>query len=146
MTALVIGWLMVIAGITQGVHAFRTPRWANRGWAIAGAAIQVIAGLLVVAFPLAGTLSLTLILAAFLAAEGVLRIVRALQHRISCPRGAGSCSTVSSLSCSGYSILAGWPSTAVWALGLLVGINLLFGGSSMLLLGLTAGEPRRMRT
>lgn len=144
-TALVIGWLLVIAGIMQGVHAFRSPRWANRGWAIAGAVIQVIAGLLVVAFPLSGTLSITLILAAFLAAEGVLRIIRAVQHRSLPAWGWLLFDGILSL-VLGVLILAGWPSTAVWALGLLVGINLLFGGSSMLLLGLTAGEPSRART
>ncbi|APR85347.1 Hypothetical protein A7982_10696 [Minicystis rosea] len=144
-TALVIGWLLVIAGVTQGIHAFRSPRWANRGWAIASAVIQVIAGLLVVAFPLSGTLSLTLILAAFLAAEGVLRIVRAVQHRSMPAWGWLLFDGILSL-VLGILILAGWPSTAVWALGLLVGINLVFGGSSMLLLGLTAGEPSHVRT
>ncbi len=136
-TTLVIGWLMVIGGVLQGMHAVQNRRWAGWGWALLGAAILVIAGLLVVAFPVTGTLTLTLILAAFFAAQGVLKIIRAVQHKKMPAWGWFLFDGILSLGL-GILILAGWPSTAVWALGLLVGVDLLFGGSTMLFIGLGA--------
>jgi uncharacterized membrane protein HdeD (DUF308 family) len=142
-TALVIGWLLIISGILQGVHAFQHRSWAHSGWAIAGAIIHVIAGVLVVAFPLAGTVVLTLILASFLLVVGGVKIIRALQHRTMPAWGWLLFDGILSV-LLGLLIWMGWPSTAVWALGLLVGINLVFSGASMLLIA--AGAGRAVRT
>jgi uncharacterized membrane protein HdeD (DUF308 family) len=135
-TTLVIGWLMVIAGVFQGVHAFQNRGWAHSGWAVVGAIVQIVAGALVVIFPLTGTLALTVILAAFFAAEGAFKIIRASQHRA---MPAWGWLLFDGILCVGIGllVLAGWPSTAVWAIGLLVGVNLLVGGASMLLLATT---------
>jgi uncharacterized membrane protein HdeD (DUF308 family) len=138
-TTLVIGWLLVIGGLVQGYHALRNPRWAGRGWAIVAAFVYLIAGALVIAFPVAGTAILTLILASFFAASGVLKIVRAVQHRRMLAWGWLLFDGLLSLAL-GALIWIGWPSTAVWALGLLVGIDLVFGGSSMLAIGVGAGQ------
>lgn len=69
LTTMLFGWLLVIGGILTAVHAVQNRRWAHSGWALVSAAIEIAAGLLV-AFPLAGTATLTLVLAAFFAAEG----------------------------------------------------------------------------
>lgn len=138
-TTVVIGWLLVIGGIVQGYHAIRNPRWAGRGWALAAAVVYLLAGALVIAFPVAGTALLTLILASFLAASGLLKIVRAVQHRRMPAWGWLFFDGLLSLAL-GVMIWAGWPSTAVWALGLLVGIDLVFSGSSMLVLGVSARQ------
>ncbi|MFT3775493.1 MAG: HdeD family acid-resistance protein [Minicystis sp.] len=143
-TAIAIGWVMIVGGIVQGIHAVQNPGWAGRGWEIASSVLEVLVGILVVAFPVAGTVTLTLVLAAWFAAEGVLRIVRAVQHKNIPNWGWLMFDGVLSLGL-GILILAGWPSTAVWALGLLVGVNLLIGGSSMLLIGIGAGTPRTVR-
>lgn len=142
-TTVVLGWLLIIAGIAEGAHAFANRKWASYGWELVGAIVHVIAGALVVAFPLTGTLALTLVLAAFLLAEGVLRLVRASQHRDLPGRGWLVFDGLVSLAL-GLLIAVQWPSTAAWALGLLVGVNLLLGGSSMLLIGITAGRARRV--
>jgi uncharacterized membrane protein HdeD (DUF308 family) len=144
-TAVVIGWLMIIGGFFQGVHALQSQRWGGRAWAVVGGVVQVIAGALVVAFPLTGTVTLTLVLAAFFLAQGVLKIIRALQHRALPAWGWLMFDGVLSL-VLGLLIGLGWPSTAVWALGLLVGINLLFSGVSTLLIGAGAGSLSRART
>lgn len=60
-TTIVLGWLMVLAGLSQGFHALANRRWAGSGWAIVSALLFVIAGLLVAAFPVTGTLTLTLV-------------------------------------------------------------------------------------
>lgn len=137
-TTIVIGWLMLLGGLFQGYHAVRNRGWAGSGWALASAAIQAIAGVLVILFPIAGTLTLTLILAAYFAAEGVFKIIRAIQHRRMPARGWLVFDGTLSLAL-GVLIIAFLPGAAVWVLGLLVGINLLFGGMSTLLIGLGAG-------
>jgi uncharacterized membrane protein HdeD (DUF308 family) len=143
-TTLVIGWLMVVAGVFQGVHAIQNRGWAHSGWAIVGALVQVVAGALVVVFPLTGTLALTLILAAFFAAEGVTKIIRSLQHRGMAGWGWLLFDGLLALGL-GVLILALWPGTSVWVIGLLVGVNFLVGGSSMLMLGLAAGRTLGVR-
>jgi uncharacterized membrane protein HdeD (DUF308 family) len=138
-TTVFLGWLMLLGGVLQAIHAVQNRRWGHSTWAVVSAIIQIVAGVLVVAFPIAGTLTLTLVFAAYFIAEGILKIVRAVQHRGMSAWGwllfDGVLAVV-----LGVIILSGWPGTAIWALGLLLGINLLFGGSSMLLLGLGAGR------
>jgi len=137
-TTIVIGWIMLLGGLFQGYHAVKNRRWGGSGWAIASAAIEVIAGVLVVAFPLAGTLTLTVILAVYFGAEGAFRIVRAIQHRRMPAWGWLLFDGLLELALA-VLILVHWPSSAVWVLGLFVGISLLVSGASMLLIGLGAG-------
>ena len=143
-TTLFIGWLMMIGGFVQGVHAVRNRRWAGSAWAIVGALVYIVAGFLAVVFPVTGTLTLTLILAAFFTAQGLLKIIRAVQHRAMAAWPWLLFDGVLSLAL-GLLVGLGWPSTAAWALGLLVGIELVFSGASMLLIGLGAGSRLRAR-
>jgi uncharacterized membrane protein HdeD (DUF308 family) len=144
-TAVVIGWMMIVGGFVEGVHAVQNQRWGHFPWAVLEGVVLVVGGALVVAFPLIGTLTLTMILAAFFFAEGVLKIIRATQHRDLPAWGWLMFDGVLSL-LLGLMVAVGWPSTAVWALGLLVGIDLLFSGVSMLLIGAGAGSLARTRT
>lgn len=139
LTALVIGWVMALAGLFQGFHAVRARGWRGASWSLVSAVLLVVAGLLVVAFPVTGTVTLTLTLAAFFAANGVVKLFRAVQNRHIPAWGWLFFDGLVSLAL-GVLIFAGWPSTAAWALGLLVGIDLLLGGTSMVLIGLGAGS------
>jgi uncharacterized membrane protein HdeD (DUF308 family) len=141
-TTLLLGWLLVIGGVVQGFHAIQNRAWGGSGWALLGALIHVVAGALVIEFPVTGTLALTLVLAVFLAAQGILKIIRAMQHREMPAWGWLVFDGVLSL-VLGLMIALGWPSTAVWAIGLLLGIDLLFGGSSMLVLAF-ATRPAKL--
>jgi uncharacterized membrane protein HdeD (DUF308 family) len=136
-TAVAIGAVLVASGLFEGIHAIRNRRWANSGWSILSALVQLVAGALIVAFPVTGKVTLTLILAAFFFAEGVLKIIRALQHRAMPAWGWLLFDGLLSLAL-GVLIWWRWPSTAAWAIGLLVGVNVLIGGASMLLIGLSA--------
>src|SRR6185437_5534953 len=74
-----VGWLLVVGGIVHGVHAFQVGRGA---WPrVLVAALYVVAGVLVLARPMAGAMALTLILSAFLVAVGVSRILVARHLR-----------------------------------------------------------------
>jgi len=139
LTALVVGWILVLAGLFQGLHAVRNRGWRGASWSIVGSVLFVVAGLLVAAFPITGTLTLTLTLASFFMANGVVKVIRAVQNRRIPAWGWLFFDGLVSLAL-GVLIFAGWPSTAAWALGLLVGIDLLLGGTSMVLIGLGAGS------
>jgi len=138
-TALVIGFVMVIAGIFQAFHAVKARGWKGGAWSLVGSVLLVVAGALVAAFPVTGTLTLTLTLSGFFMASGVVKLIRAVQNRHIPAWGWLFFDGIVSLAL-GVLIFAGWPSTAAWALGLLVGIDLLLGGTSMILIGLGAGS------
>ncbi len=139
---ILLGWLLVVGGVIEGIHAVVDRRWGGTGWTIFSALISVVAGVLLVAAPLRGKLFITLVLAGFLVAEGALKIGRALTHRGLVVWGWLFLDGLLSL-LLGVMLWVHWPSAAAWALGLLVGIELLLSGTSMLALGLGAGREAR---
>jgi len=138
-TTLFIGWLLLISGIVHGVHALQNRRWAGFPWALLSSILYIIAGVLIILNPVVGTLTLTLVLAMFFLINGFVKLVRGLQHRATGVWGWMTADGVISLLLGGL-ILARWPSTAVWAIGLLVGIDFVVSGASMLMLALV--RPR----
>lgn len=140
----VLGWLLLLGGVAEGMHAIVERKWGGSGWAIVSAVVYAIAGVLIIAFPLRGKVFLTLVLSAFLVVDGVLKIIRALQHRALPAWGWLMFDGILAL-VLGVLLWANWPSTASWAIGLLVGIDLFFNGTSMLALGLGAGQPLQAR-
>ena len=93
-------------------------------------------------WPISGALSLTLLLSAFFIVEGVASIMYAIDHRnqLTGRWGWMLLSGIVDLILAGI-IVAGLPGTAAWALGLLVGINMLFGGTAMIGMALAARHP-----
>ncbi len=132
-----LGWVLIFGGVAHAIHAARSRTWRGFPWAVLSAVLHVVAGVLVVAFPLAGTLTLTLVLAGFFTVEGVLRIVRALQHREMERWGFLLFDGIVTLAL-GVLIWTQWPGAAVWVIGLLVGVHLFLGGISMLALAASA--------
>ena len=100
--------------------------------------------------PVSGAISLTLLLIAFFVIEGVATILYAMEHKneLSGRWGWMLASGVIDLVLA-VMIFAGLPSTAAWALGLLVGINMLFGGTALSAMalharaGAGAADPQR---
>lgn len=121
--ALFIGWVLVFAGVTMTVHAV-SDRAVMRG--LQGL-VTLIVGLYIIIFPLNGTVSLTFVLAVWFFASGIINLLHAWQWR-DAPEAwlsalGGALSIV-----LGFLIAAGLPSSAGWAIGLLVGLNLVFWG------------------
>ena len=133
------GWLLMISGVIGLVTSIRARHVPGFGWALASAIIGIAAGGLLLGWPIQGSFSLTAILIAFLAMEGVASILYAFEHR----KGASGrwswmlASGIVDLVLSAV-LFAGLPGTAFWALGLLIGINLLFGGWCLILMALHA--------
>jgi uncharacterized membrane protein HdeD (DUF308 family) len=134
-----IGWLVLLSGILGLVMTFQTRGSPGFGWSLLSAVIGIAAGAVLLMWPLSGVFSLTLILSVFLAMEGVISIMYALAHR------RESSSRWQMMLVSGIVdlllaciIVAGLPGTAAWAIGLIVGINLFFGGLALTTIALQA--------
>jgi uncharacterized membrane protein HdeD (DUF308 family) len=138
---LVIGWLFLISGIVGLFTTFYMRGMPGFWWSLFSAIIAIAAGVVLLWQPIAGTLTLTFILIAFFFLEGVVTIMYAIEHRnqLSGRWGWMLASGVVDLILAGI-IFAGLPGTAAWALGLLVGINMVFGGVAMIGMALAAKE------
>jgi uncharacterized membrane protein HdeD (DUF308 family) len=140
---ILIGWLLLASGVVGLITTFRMRQAPGFWWSLFSAVIGIVAGVVLLAWPLSGALSLTVILSAFLFLEGFASIMLALQHR------HGFAARWAMLLFSGVVdiilaglIVAGLPGTAAWAIGLLVGINLVFGGTALISMALHAREAK----
>jgi len=141
---ILIGWLVLASGIIGLVMTLRARGAPGFGWSLVSAIVGIVAGIVLLAWPLSGALSLTVILSVFLAMEGIASIMYALEHRRELsPRWSFMLvSGIVDLILAGM-IFAGLPATAAWAIGLLVGINLIFGGVALIAMALRARVPPR---
>jgi uncharacterized membrane protein HdeD (DUF308 family) len=99
-----------------------------------GAALAILIGAFLVWRPFAGLITLTLALAIFFALHGVVQILTSLEHRRLFPRSWvwTAISGVADLILAGL-IIAGWPGSVAWALGLFIGISLLLSGLALVM-------------
>ena len=139
---LFLGWLFLISGIVGLFTTFWARQAPGFWWSLFSAVLAIAAGIVLLAWPVSGAVSLTLLLIVFFTIEGVLSIMYALEHKkeLSGRWGWMLVSGIIDLVLAGI-ILIGLPGTAVWALGLLVGINMLFGGSALIAMALHARTP-----
>lgn len=138
---ILIGWLFLISGVVGLITTFWMRHAPGFWWSLLSAVIGIVAGILLLRWPITGSLSLTLLLASFFIVEGVATIMYAVEHRnqLSGRWGWMMISGIVDLILAGI-IIAGLPGTALWALGLLVGINMIFGGIAMIGMA-TAARP-----
>jgi len=136
---IIIGWLLLLSGIIGLVSTFSMQRAPGFWWSLFSALLGIAAGVVLLRWPLSGVFSLTVVLTAFLTLEGIASIMLALTHSrgFSGRWGMLLLSGLVDLVLAGI-ILFGLPGTAVWAIGLLVGINLVFGGSALISMALHA--------
>jgi uncharacterized membrane protein HdeD (DUF308 family) len=134
-----LGWLFLISGIVGLFTTFWARHAPGFWWSLLSAAIGIGAGLVLLAWPVSGAVSLTLVLIIFFLIEGIASIMYALEHRqqLSGRWGWMLASGIVDLILAAM-IFAGLPGTAAWALGLLVGINMIFGGSALVAMALHA--------
>jgi uncharacterized membrane protein HdeD (DUF308 family) len=137
-----IGWLVLVSGIVGMIATLRMRNAPGFWWSLLSAVLGIVAGIVLLRWPLSGAISLTLILTVFLVLEGVTSILFALEHKreLSGRWGMMLLSGIVDLLLAGL-IFTGFPGTAAWAIGLLVGINLVFGGSALIAMALHARNP-----
>jgi len=137
--AIVLGWMFLISGIGGLIVTYWARSSPGFWWSLISAALAVLAGMLLLARPMQAVLTLTIVLGAYFLAEGVTTIMYALEHRRELS-GRWSWLLISGLVdiAISFMVITGLPSTAEWAIGVLVGINLLFGGASLIGMALAA--------
>jgi len=128
-----LGWMFLISVIGGLIVTYWARSSPGFWWSLISAALAVLAGMLLLARPMQAVLTLTIVLGAYFLAEGVATIMYALEHRRELS------SRWSWLLISGlvdiaiaFMVITGLPSSAEWAIGILVGINLLFGGATLI--------------
>jgi uncharacterized membrane protein HdeD (DUF308 family) len=137
--AILVGWLLLMSGVVGLVSTFAARHAPGFGWSLLSAIAGIVAGIVLLLWPLSGVVTLTLVLSAFLCVEGVLSILYALEHRreLSGRWTMLMFSGVVDLVLAAL-IVGGLPGSAAWAIGVLLGINLLFGGAALIAMALHA--------
>jgi uncharacterized membrane protein HdeD (DUF308 family) len=135
----VLGWLLLIAGAVGLVATVRAREAPGFGWSMLSAFAASIAGGLLLWNPLQGLVTLTYVLTAFFIIDGILVIALAIAHRreLTGKWEWMMLNGVIDLILAGI-IIFGFPGTLVWAFGLLVGIDMMFGGASLIAMALEA--------
>ena len=141
-TAILLGWVLLVAGVVGLVSTIRTRRAGAFAWSLLSAVVAVLAGLMLLINPVAGLVTLTYVLIAYFVADGVFSVAGALTHRRELA-GRWEWMLVSGLVdfVLAAVIISGLPGSFLWVVGMLVGIDLVIGGVS--LIGM-ASASRRM--
>ena len=134
-----LGWMFLISGIGGLIVTFWARQLPGFWWSLISALLAIAAGVILLAQPVQGTLTLTIVVGVYFLAEGVATIMYALEHRRELS-GRWSWLLVAGLMdiLIAFLIISGLPGSAGWAIGLLVGINLLFGGATLIGMALAA--------
>jgi uncharacterized membrane protein HdeD (DUF308 family) len=132
---------LLVSGAVGLLATFRMRTAPGFWWSLISAILGIVAGILLFRSPMSGALSLTVILTVFLIIEGIVSILFALEHKreLSGRWGAMLFSGLVDLFLAAI-IIEGLPGTAAWAIGLLIGINLVFGGTALIAMALHARD------
>ena len=131
-----IGWLMIIGGVLQTAQAFSCREWAGFFVNLLTGLLYSVAGFLIVVNPAATAMALTLLIAILLIFGGVFRIASAIAVRFHNRIWLVLHGLVNLL--LGTCILQEWPVSGLWVIGLFIGIDMIFDGWSLIMLGLAA--------
>jgi uncharacterized membrane protein HdeD (DUF308 family) len=136
---ILLGWLFLISGGVGLATTFMMRNAPGFWWALLSAVLGIATGIVLLAWPLSGVLSLTLVLIVFFLIEGIVSIMFAFEHKreLSGRWGFMLASGIIDLVVAAI-ILMGLPGSAAWAIGLLVGINMVFGGSALVAMAMHA--------
>lgn len=133
-TVLAFGWLLIAGGVVALIQAFYTRSWSGFFLQLLNALLRGFTGYLLIRYPISGEFSLTLLLASFFFVGGVFRAVAAAALRF--PYwGWSMFSGIVSLGL-GVMLLTQLPVSSLWFIGLAIGIDFIFDGTSLVSLGL----------
>ncbi len=134
-----LGWLLFISGVVGLFSTFKMRPAPGFWWSLVSAILAIAVGVILIGWPVNGAVSLTLLLIIFFLVEGVASIMFALEYRRDLPARWGwmVASGIVDLFLAAL-IFAHFPSSAAWAIGLLLGINMVFGGTTLIVMALDA--------
>jgi uncharacterized membrane protein HdeD (DUF308 family) len=146
----VVAWLMIFGGLAHLSVAFSSRGAGAFVWELLVSLAYIFTGGYMVFHPVIGAATLTLLLTSFFLIEGVLEIASFFQMRKHGGSGWMLFDGIITLALAGL-IWAHWPSSALWAIGTIVGISMVVSGWKWLMIALISrkalalGEPRRDR-
>ncbi len=132
--AVMIGILLIIAGVARGIFAFKAQSWGKGILAFLLGLLTLIVGFYMVTNPGVALASLALFLAAFFIVDGIFEIIEAFQLKPIDGWGWMLFGGIVSI-LLGFMIWRQWPISGLWAIGILVGVKLIFSGMAMTMLG-----------
>ena len=152
---LLFGGVLLALGVLQIGRAVFSGDIDSRLWVMVFGLLSLLAGAILLLFPLQGVVTLTILVASYFIVGGVLKLAGAWQ--LSPPRrrknaqaempGWGWLALSGAVSLLlGLVLFFGLPSTAVWALGLLIGIDLALLGASEIALALALSSSSEATT
>lgn len=141
-SVLLFGILILIGGGVQLVNAFKCKGWKGVLWHLVMAVLYLAAGVVVIVDPVVASLVFTLMLAGVFILVGIVRIVMAVQMKgfknWILPLVGGIISIG-----LGIVIVAGWPISGLWVIGLFVAIELIVNGWSYIFIALAARQAEK---
>jgi uncharacterized membrane protein HdeD (DUF308 family) len=137
--AIFLGWLFLMGGIVGLVATLMGRHAPGFWWSLLSSVVTIVAGVFLIGWPLGGAVSITLVLAAYLVVDGIVSMMFGLEHRrqMSGSWGWLFLNGVLDIVLAAIIVFA-VPFAAIWVLGILIGIDFLFGGVSMIALALAA--------
>jgi uncharacterized membrane protein HdeD (DUF308 family) len=133
----VVAWLLMFSGATHLVFAWHTRATGGALWEMVVGLLYILVGAYAWVHPVAGLASLTLVLACYLFVEGALEFILSVRLR---PMSGANWLLVDGIVTVILAVLIwrSWPSSSEWAIGTLIGISMIFSGTSRLALSLSA--------
>ena len=142
--AAAIGVLLLLGGAAEAVGAFWCRGWSGFFLELLSGVLSIVVGLLFLRAPAGALAALTLLLACFLMVGGIFKIVTAVVYRFAAWGWSLAGGIIDVI--LGLMIWQEWPASALWVIGLFVGINLLFRGFNWIALGLALARYPARRT
>ena len=135
--AMMVGVALMVGGVARLIAAFHAGSFGRGSLAFLGGALTLVAGVMLFARPGFGLATLTLLLGGYLMADGIFGALLAFEVRPESGWGWMLFSAVTS-GLLGFLLLKEWPLSGFFAIGTLIGINLLFSGFSWIAIGSAA--------
>ena len=140
--SILVGWIIVFSGFTYFAYAFAAQRAGVFLWRMLIGIVYVIGGLYLAFHPGLALVSLTLVVASVFLIEGVLEIIVFFQLRALSGSGWILFDGVVTLLLA-YMIWRPWPASSVWAIGTLLGVNLIVSGFTRLMYSVAARKTMK---
>jgi uncharacterized membrane protein HdeD (DUF308 family) len=131
---LILGWLMVLGGAIEAIHAFRVRGWRGASLHLLAGILGILIGLLIVTHPVAGAMAWTLLFASFFTVIGAFRVITAARLRFRLWGWVALDGTITLL--AGIILAIEWPWSGYWFMGLALGISMLLRGWSYVMFSL----------
>ena len=135
--SLLVGWLLVISGVAHGFHAFQASGWRCGLVQILCALLYLGVGLMMINNPISGLLALTVTVLVYFGVSGIFKIILAIRVEHLPQRGWLTVSGILSLVLAIY-LGSQFPNNALWVIGMLFGIEMIFSGWSFVMIAQAA--------